>query len=155
VSWCRGCVTALWRGGAPTATFAAQFRAALAAFVAERPRARILVGSVPDLHWLWQLLHTNPVAQTIWTTFGICQSMLNIANTETQRQQVVAQELADNAVLASVCAQFSQCRWDGGAVYTTKFTVTDVSPVDYFHPSTQGQHDLAAVTWTAGYWPTT
>jgi hypothetical protein len=80
--------------------------------------------------------------------------MLSLSNTEPERQQVVAQELSDNAVLASVCAEFSQCRSDGGAVYNTKFTVSDVSSVDYFHPSIQGQHDLAAVTWTAGYWPT-
>ncbi len=139
----------------PTANFEAQFRAALAAFVDQRPSARILVASIPDLYWLWQQFHTNAAAQFVWSAFGICQSMLSVFNTETQRQQVVAQELAYNDVLARVCAEFSRCRSDGGAVYDTKFAASDVSTVDYFHPSIEGQHDLAAITWTVGYWSTT
>ncbi len=147
---CRSSIAAM----TPTLTFETQFRTALASFVAARPKARILVASIPDVYRLWQLFHTNLVAVATWTAAGICQSMLSISNTETMRQQVVAQETAYNDALARVCAEFRQCRWDGGAVYKFQFTTGDVSTVDYFHPSTQGQNDLAAVTWAAGYWPT-
>ena len=137
----------------PTATFEAQFRTALASFTAARPNARVFVSSIPSIYRLWYLLHGNLLAAATWKYFKICQSMLNENNTELQRQQVVAQEVADNDALARVCAQFIQCRWDGYATYNTTFSTSAVSTVDYFHPSISGQNRLAAVTWAAGYWP--
>jgi hypothetical protein len=146
---CRSSIAAM----TPTSTFEAQFRAALAAFVAARPHSRVFVASVPDIYQLWVLFHTSVAAVTTWTTFGICQSMLSLSNTEAMRQQVVTREIAYNDALARVCAEFAQCRWDGGAVYNFKFAPSDVSTVDYFHPGIQGQDHFAAVTWAAGYWP--
>ena len=35
----------------------------------------------------------------------------------------------------------------------TNFTPTDVSTLDYFHPSQTGQGTLAALTWNASWWP--
>jgi lysophospholipase L1-like esterase len=137
----------------PTATFENQFRTALGAFTAARPHARVFVSSIPDIYRLWFLLHTNWLAVATWKTFGICQSMLSTSNTEQQRQQVAAQEAADNAALQRVCSAFTQCRWDGYATYSTAFSAQDVSTVDYYHPSVTGQNHLAAVTWAAGYWP--
>jgi lysophospholipase L1-like esterase len=134
--------------------FEAQLRSALSTFLDARPRARVLVASIPDLYRLWSLFHEDPLAQLVWTTFGICQSMLSPANTEADRQLVVAREEAFNDTLQVVCAEFTQCRWDDRAVFLTPYEPTDVSPIDYFHPSTAGQNRLAATTWAAGYWPT-
>jgi hypothetical protein len=136
----------------PTATFRAQFQQALADFTAADPGALVFVSSIPNIHQLWSLLHGNRTAQSTWTSFGICPSMLASTNTEAQRQQVVTQEQADNAALAEVCGQFANCRWDGLATYGYSFTTSDVSTVDYFHPSVTGQNHLAGVAWTAGYW---
>lgn len=135
-----------------TATFEAQFRNALGSFVAARPKARVFVSSIPDIFRLWEILHTNPLAVGVWQAFGICQSMLNVTNTSEQRQVVANQQRADNDALARVCAEFSQCRWDGYAVYNTSFATSNISTVDYFHPSISGEEVLASVTWTAGYW---
>jgi hypothetical protein len=140
-------------GMTPTATFQSQFRTALSDFFTADPTAHVFVSSIPNLYQLWSLLHTK--ASGTWRTFGICQSMLSSSNTEAQRQQVVLQEQADNAALATVCGQFPNCRWDGLATYDYTFTGADVSTVDYFHPSVTGQGHLAGVTWQAGYWPTT
>lgn len=138
----------------PTAVFQQEFEQALTDFTAAEPDAKVFVSSIPNIYQLWQLLHDNPTAEFIWSTFGICQSMLSQDNTEADRQLVVAQEEADNGVLASVCAEFTQCRWDNLATYDTAFTTADISTVDYFHPSVVGQAKLAAVTWSASYWPT-
>jgi len=81
--------------------------------------------------------------------------MLALTNTDAQRQLVVQTELADNAVLASVCRQYPNCRWDNNAVYHVQFSAADVGNFDYFHPSLAGQKALATVTWGAGYWPST
>jgi len=139
----------------PTATFASQFQTALADFFAADPSARVFVSSIPNIYQLWSLEHTNPTAELEWQTFGICQSMLSSANTEADRQAVVAQEQADNNVLAAVCQQFAGCRWDNLATYDYTFRTSDVSTVDYFHPSVSGQNTLAGITWSASYWPTT
>ena len=40
---------------------------------------------------------------------------------------------------------------DGGAVFGYAFRTTDVSSVDYFHPSVTGQKTLAALSWKVGY----
>jgi lysophospholipase L1-like esterase len=137
----------------PTQTFEAQFRDALRSFTAQRPQARIFVSSIPNIYRLWEILHSNPLAAATWRYFRICQSMLAESNTAEQRQRVAAQEAADNAALARVCAEFTRCRWDGYATYRTDFTRSEVSTVDYFHPSVAGQNRLAGVAWAASYWP--
>jgi lysophospholipase L1-like esterase len=139
----------------PTATFGAQFHQALSDFFSADPDAHVLVASIPNLYQLWATLRGNLAAQIVWGAAHICQSMLAAAGTAADRQAVVAQEQADNDALASVCRQFSRCRFDGDAVYRTAFTAAEVSPVDYFHPSVTGQKELAAITWAAGYWPAT
>ncbi len=136
----------------PTATFQGQFTQALSDYFAANPTSHVFVSSIPNIYQLWKLLHTNSAATSTWRTFGICQSMLSSTNTETQRQAVLTQEKADNSALASVCAGFANCRWDNLATYNTAFTTSDVSTVDYFHPSVSGQNTLAGVTWSASYW---
>jgi lysophospholipase L1-like esterase len=139
----------------PTATFQAQFEKALSTFLVSDPTARVMVVSIPNIYQLWNTLHGNWAAEATWNSVGICQSMLSWSNSEADRQQVVAQEAADNAVLASVCAKYSTCRWDGYAAYHVQFSAGDVSTVDYFHPNKNGQNTLAATAWASGYWPAT
>lgn len=139
----------------PTATFQAEFQQAMTDFAAADPGAKVFVSSIPNIYQLWSLLHANLTAEAIWTTFGVCQSMLSTSDTDADRAAVAAQESADNNALAAVCAEFAQCRWDGLATYNTTFTTSDISTIDYFHPSSTGQAKLAAVTWGASYWPST
>jgi lysophospholipase L1-like esterase len=139
----------------PTATFQSEFQQALTDFTNADPSAHIFVASIPNIYQLWEDEHTNPIAQLEWDAFGICQDMLSSTATSAQRQQVVRQEQADNMALGSVCAEFSQCLFDNDSVYNFQFTSSDVSNVDYFHPSVAGQNALAAVAWSAGYWPGT
>lgn len=139
----------------PTATFQSEFQTALSDFFAADPNAHVFVSSIPNIYQLWSLEHTNSTAEFEWQSFGICQSMLSASNTEADRQAVVAQEQADNNALATVCAQFANCKWDNLATYNYAFKTNDISTIDYFHPSITGQNSLAGVTWGASYWPTT
>lgn len=139
----------------PTATFEADFQTALSDFFGADPTAHVFVSSIPNIYQLWSLEHTNPTAEFEWQSFGICQSMLSSSNTEADRQTVVAQEQADNSALATVCGSFANCRWDKLATYDYAFKTSDISTVDYFHPSVSGQNTLAGITWGASYWPTT
>jgi len=135
-------------------SFEANFRLAMSKLNAGLPNAKIYVLSVPDVYQLWQLFDGEWYPEWIWDTFGVCQSMLNNSNTETDRQTVRARNIAFNEVLARVCAEYTQCKWDNNAVFNYQFARSDVSGVDYFHPSLNGQKNLAQRSWAAGYWPT-
>jgi hypothetical protein len=132
--------------------FRAYFSRAMDTLLAPGQDRYVFVSSIPNLYQLWQVLHTNSLARTVWAAAKICQSMLAATNTETQRQQVVTRELAFNQVLADVCAQYSRCRWDNKAVYSYSFSASQVSSLDFFHPSLSGQAALARVTWGASWW---
>jgi lysophospholipase L1-like esterase len=139
-----------------TDTFKTQFRQAMATLKQQLPRARIFVSSIPDIYQLWKVLHPNRVARTVWAAAGICPAMLGATRTEAQRQQVAAREVAFNQILADTCHQYGpNCRWDGGATYNYKFSASQVSVLDFFHPDLDGQSALARVTWAVSWWPTT
>lgn len=140
----------------PVADFSSQFQAAMTTLSAGSPNTNIYVVSIPRVMGLWELFHNNWWARLVWSAGNVCQSLLaNAGSNQTadvQRRARVAQRNVDfNGVLAEVCAATARCLWDGGAVYNTSFTSSDVSG-DYFHPSVQGQAKLASVSWGAGYW---
>lgn len=135
----------------PVAEFAGQFQSAMDTLVAGSPTARVFVASVPDPYRLWEIFHADPNAVAVWTTYGICQSMLanpqSLDQADVDRRARVRQRVIDyNAELQRVCALYLRCRFDGNAVFNTPFDPADVT-ADYFHPSTQGQNRLASVTW--------
>jgi hypothetical protein len=137
----------------PTETFRAQFQQAMATLMSQDPKPYVFVASIPNIHQLWEVLHTNSLARWVWSNFHICQSMLGATRTAAERQQVVDREMAFNQILAEGCAAYTRCRWDDLAVYHYQFSASQVSTLDYFHPSLSGQASLARVTWAASWWP--
>jgi lysophospholipase L1-like esterase len=138
-----------------TDDFQAYFSKALAILMAQDRRPYVFVSSIPNIYQLWQVLHTNSLARWAWANFHICQSMLAATNTDTQRQQVKTREEAFNQILAQECAKYPRCRWDNKAVYNNQFSASQVSSLDFFHPSLSGQAALARITWAASWWPST
>ncbi len=137
-------------------TYAGEFQTAMNTVTAGLPDARIFVASIPDIYNLWQILYTNPTATTIWTNYGICQSMLanptSMAQADVDRRAFVRQRNIDfNTQLQQICAQYIHCRYDNNAVFNTAFAPADVSTVDYFHPSVAGQALGASASWGATF----
>src|SRR5215217_575973 len=135
-----------------TTSFRESFRQAMTALLGQNQDRYVLVSSIPNIYQLWQVLHTNSTARWVWANFHICQSMLAATNTDTQRQQVKTREAAFNQILAEECAKYPRCRWDNWAVYNFQFSASQVSTLDFFHPSLSGQAALARVTWNASWW---
>jgi lysophospholipase L1-like esterase len=140
----------------PVADFRAQYEEALAELNTGSPQAYVYVVSIPDVYRLWLLFHNDPNARLAWRLTGFCKSMLanagSTAASDSDRRQRVRQRIIQyNAVLADGCAVYIRCHFDGSAVFNYPFEPKDVSKVDYFHPSREGQRVLAAVTWQAGY----
>jgi lysophospholipase L1-like esterase len=138
----------------PVDTFRTEFQQTLSSLETGLPAgSHIFVSSIPNIYRLWQIYHDDSLARLVWSTAHICQSMLSSNNTETDRQAVLAQETAFNGVLAQECGAYTNCRFDGYAVFKYAFTRSQVSKLDYFHPNLSGQSALAAVTWAASWWP--
>lgn len=140
----------------PVATFQAQFQAGMQTLSSGLPNARIAVVSIPDIYNLWSILHNNAGAQFIWSAFGICQSMLanptSMAPADVTRRANVRQRNIDfNNVLHDVCAQYVHCKFDNYIAFNTAFQPGDVSGLDFFHPSLQGQALAAQIAWDNGY----
>ncbi|TDC30417.1 SGNH/GDSL hydrolase family protein [Micromonospora sp. 15K316] len=119
-----------------------------------RPKARVLVVSIPDLYRLWQVGHTDSRALRAWRR-GVCPALLADAASDApadraRRAAFRARITAYNGQLAAACRAYgSRCRYDGGAVHRVRFTLDLVNPLDWFHPNTAGQSRLADVTWDA------
>ena len=89
---------------------------------------------------------------------SICQSLLakptSTASADVARRAAVrTRNLEFNAVLGATCSIFPRCRFDGNATFKAGFVASDVSTIDYFHPSVSGQAKLARVAWCALYPP--
>jgi lysophospholipase L1-like esterase len=138
----------------PVADFRTNFQTAMATLSTGLPNAEIFVSSIPNVYRLWQVLHTNPLAQAVWYAAKICQSMLSPFNSRADRLKVLERERAFNDVLAEICGQNSNCRFDGYAVFDYPFTAGHVSKLDYFHPNLAGQATLASLTWQRSWWGT-
>jgi lysophospholipase L1-like esterase len=139
----------------PTSTFESQFWNTLFNVHWKAPRALIFVSSIPNIYQLWSTLHWNAAAQLVWGAAKICPSMLAATNTSAQRTTVATREAGFNGVMQRVCASATYsafCRWDNLATYNVKFTSSQVSTLDYFHPNQAGQALLASTTWGASYW---
>ncbi len=139
------------------AAFQSQLMNAMNTITSHSPSTRVYVISIPNVYNLWSVFKDSFTARTVWSLFGVCQSLLanplSAAQADVDRRARVRQREIDfNGVLQSVCAQYVRCRYDGGAAYGTTFLASDVTSRDFFHPSVAGQAKLAAVTWSAGYW---
>ena len=132
-----------------TGTFSDEINAALDALHQSLPGTHIFVSSIPNLYQLRSVLVGNWLARIVWSTAGICQSMLSSSDTGADRQQVVTREAAFNEILSQACDRFAQCRWDGYATYNYRFAADQISTLDFFHPDLSGQAALAQLTWNA------
>ena len=134
--------------------FQAQFATTMSTLAGLPSGRHVFVSSIPNIYRLWDIFKGNSTAQFVWSAAHICQSMLSPTNTEADRQAVLAREQAFNKVLADVCSEYTFCRFDGYAVFNYEFSASDVSKLDYFHPSLSGQAKLASVTWEQSWWAT-
>jgi lysophospholipase L1-like esterase len=140
----------------PVATYRSQLETALQTLSTGLPNARIYIVSIPNVYMLWDILHDNLLADSVWSTFNICQSMLanprSMSQQDMQRRQTVLQRVEDyNTQLQQACAEYIHCRFDNDAVFNTPFTPSDVNTRDYFHPNIAGQNLLASVSYDASF----
>lgn len=141
-------------GMTSVSAFRSSFASALQTLNPDENGPQVFVASIPDVHRLWEVGHVSWSARNAWNSFDICQSLLaNPTSTDeadVARRGRVQERVADyNAAMAEVCAAYANCHWDGGAVFSYPFALSDLSGWDYFHPDEGGQAILAEQTWKA------
>ncbi|GLY23891.1 lipoprotein [Micromonospora sp. NBRC 101691] len=138
----------------PVKTFRQQVDRALRTLREGRPKARVLMVSIPDLYRLWEVGHTDKDAVRAWQR-GVCPALLanptSTAAADRERRRTFQERIDDyNDQLAAACRAYgSRCRHDRGAAHRVRFTLDDVNTIDHFHPNNAGQERLAKVTWSA------
>jgi lysophospholipase L1-like esterase len=139
------------------AAFRSSLDSALGTLKSGLPNAKVLLMSIPDIKRLWQVGSASSSARTVWSLFGVCQSMLanpsSTAAVDAARRDRVRQRVVDfNGQIAAACAAYgANCKYDGGAVFGYQFTLSQVSTWDYFHPNATGQTALASISYAAGF----
>ncbi|GAA3129003.1 SGNH/GDSL hydrolase family protein [Streptomyces echinatus] len=133
------------------AEFRADFEEAMGTLRSALPKTQVYVSSVPNLKRLWSEGRTNMLGKQVWK-LGICPSMLADADDLTSaamvRRDSVQQRVVEyNKVLAEVCAKDRRCRFDDNAVYDFRFGTDQLSHWDWFHPSRDGQAELAEIAY--------
>ncbi len=127
------------------------------------PGSTVYVSSVPDIKQLYDVGQFEQGlfgidCPAIWLTTLIgfpCGSMLNPLNAEGTRLYLQAINYQYNLALEFVVNFFDpasqELYWDfTWSVWNYQFQGADISSIDCFHPSTQGQRALAEGTWADG-----
>ncbi len=140
----------------PLDTFEAELRAGMTTLRDGLPDAAIFVGSIVDINRLWEIGKGNKTATDRWALLGICQSLLanpdSTAQADVDRRNRVRQRVIDyNAILAQVCAENPNCKFDNNALFNYPYTLEHVSTWDYFHADKDGQRLIAELTYTNGW----
>ena len=138
-----------------TVAFTASFETALTNYLARNPDAKIYVSSIPNVVGLYNNFKTNSLANLVWNNAKVCPTVLSSTTaTDITRAAVVAREAEFNNALKTSCTVkfVNNCRWDNLATFNYVFTPSDVSTVDYFHPSVAGQNNIASLAWKNSFW---
>jgi lysophospholipase L1-like esterase len=150
-----------------TATdFETQLRSAVSLLQADLPAgSRILMLSVPDFSHFRVITQADPTAKTalnLPANSRNCPPFLGSDSPYTI-QEAEATLASYNSVLVAVCGEIDatdgpsnklHCRSDATLLAERDFKISDLSTVDYFHPSLSGQAKMAEAAWKAGYWST-
>jgi lysophospholipase L1-like esterase len=140
----------------PVSTFQSTFHQAMLNLTSGLPNAKILVVSIPDLYRTWQIGKDNPAAVSAWNGYHFCDSMFeNPTSTNSadaaRRMRVRQRIIDDNAVLEDECLSFANCKYDDDALFAHQWKPSEISTVDYIHPSATGQQVIADVTSAHSY----
>jgi hypothetical protein len=118
--------------------------------VAATPKAMILVVSGPpgSVGNYGQVVSKLPNAKLANQGTGLCD-MFDLDGKAVPAHWRYQEKVifGYHAQLKAVCAQFAQCRYDGGALYRMRITAEDLAP-DGQHLSVSGHRKQAALEWT-------
>ena len=126
--------------------------------------AAVYVLAIVDIKKLYEVAKDKDAlgiidCEVLWATSLLdlfpCGTMLNPLNTEADRLYTQSRNIAFNDILERVTAEYQANDAHHNYYFTTlpfdyQFVESDVSNLDCFHPSGQGQKTLSDRTWDVG-----
>ena len=125
--------------------FAAHFRAGMDTLFATSPDSHVLVASI----WNFESMRSAVLAGNPSATWSFCGTFFNASSAD--RAALVDRIVQYNAALATECATYANCLFDGNALFDHVWTSAEVSTIDNVHPSVAGQEMISQVLFDAGY----
>jgi hypothetical protein len=135
----------------PIALFGRELKSGLARLTRALPKAHLFVLSIENVANQWRAINADPAGRRALTSGQTLDCSLGAGATTSQLAGVAEKIAGYNHVLRQVCRQTPRCLYDNGAVYRMHFTAGDFSPYELQELSPQGERDLSAVAWHAGY----
>lgn len=147
------------------AVFEANFRAGMENLKNGLPYgATVYVLAIVDIRHLYDVAKDKEAlgivdCEVLWATtlLGLfpCGTMLSPLNTEADREYTTSRNIAFNTILERVTAEYQandphHYYYFTNLPFTYPFIESDVSNLDCFHPSAQGQTTLSRESWNVG-----
>lgn len=130
-------------GMTPTSTFLGHYASALDTLKRGLPNATILVTGVVRVKSVYDAGRNDAACQAKWAALRSCPNVL--LNGSAQRSEADARNLAYNKGLRALSARYDVHFDDNIAKW--RFSKSDLSSVDCFHPSIKGQQAFAKLTF--------
>jgi lysophospholipase L1-like esterase len=115
--------------------------------IAARPDVKIMLAPVPDMYNLWMIARDKPSCQARWDMLGICSELLGSTASDQSRAAFVLKWEAINTAISQIARDYQANVLHDPDLARLPFGWSDLSPMDCFHPSVQGQNLLAEKTW--------
>jgi lysophospholipase L1-like esterase len=138
----------------PVALFRSEIDEALTTVERAMPNTRLLLVGLPDIYRVWEIAHTNALAQADWKV-GVCPNLLanptSTAPADVARRTAFRDRVRDyNAQLLQACRAYGpHCRFADIAGF--RFSITMLNGLDFFHPNASGQTALADQTYPGSF----
>ncbi len=124
---------------------------ALQSLLTSNSQSKVLLVPVPNMYRIWELAH-DMGCSALWDLVGICSPLLDRDNSDDERAAFQNRVVEINEALGQIAVQYpQQVRFDA-TIANTNFEWSDISPLDCFHPSPEGQHLLSQKSWDSGWY---
>jgi len=123
--------------------------------------ATVYVLGIVDLRRLWDVAKTKQALGVvdclrIWSIDRFpCDTVVDPANSDADREYAQSRNIAFNSILQRVTSEYEAADSRhhylfSNVLFQYEFTEGDISDLDCFHPSAQGQKAIAEMTWANG-----
>lgn len=128
-----------------------QLSDSIQALIRANENIKVIIGAIPKINFLYELLHEDTTCQENWRTFNVCYNLLQ--STKFEREKGIVRWNAYNEIQKEVAAMYPKNVKFTSRLSDEIFTVEDISRIDCFHPNMAGQKKMAEVTWQDGWFP--
>jgi len=119
------------------------------ALIGANKNVKIIIGAIPSINYLYELLHEDTTCQENWRSFNVCYNLLQ--STKLEREKGIARWISYNDMQKEVSAMYPQNVKFASKISGKIFGVEDISRIDCFHPNTAGQRKISELTWQEGW----